>query len=86
MVNVLQALRAHDEEAVELLAFPQVEQKNVVEPSMDIGPEPQEGEEESRMLLRFSVPRAPVMVARWVSFNVIDTERQDWARGWSAAE
>ncbi|MFD7596298.1 Helicase associated domain protein [Kitasatospora sp. NPDC059812] len=86
LVNVLQALRAHDEEAVELLAIPQVEQTNVVEPSMDIGSEPQEGEEESRMLLRFSAPRDPVMVARWVSFNVIDTERQDWVRGWSAAE
>ncbi|MFD7583660.1 Helicase associated domain protein [Kitasatospora sp. NPDC059817] len=86
LVNVLQALRAHDEEAVELLAIPQVEQTNVVEPSFDIGPEPQEGEQESRMLLRFSAPRDPVMVARWVSFNVIDTERQDWARGWSAAE
>ncbi|GAA2969717.1 helicase associated domain-containing protein [Streptomyces enissocaesilis] len=24
------------------------------------------------------------MVANWISFNVIDTERQDWARGWSA--
>ncbi|MFF1446112.1 helicase associated domain-containing protein [Streptomyces sp. NPDC058295] len=24
------------------------------------------------------------MVADWVSFNVIDTERQDWARGWAA--
>ncbi|MER7674684.1 Helicase associated domain protein [Kitasatospora sp. NPDC096128] len=86
LVNVLQALRAHDEEAVELLAIPQTGQKNSVEPSMDIGPEPKEGEKESRMLLRFSAPRDPVMVAQWVSFNVIDTERQDWARGWSAAE
>jgi hypothetical protein len=24
------------------------------------------------------------MVADWVSFNVIDTEKQDWARGWAA--
>ncbi|MEV7783647.1 Helicase associated domain protein [Kitasatospora sp. NPDC088351] len=86
LVNVLQALRAHDEEAVELLAIPQTEQQNSIEPSFDIGPEPQEGEKESRMLLRFSAPRDPVMVAQWVSFNVIDTERQDWARGWSAAE
>ncbi|MFB7477059.1 Helicase associated domain protein [Kitasatospora sp. NPDC056184] len=86
LVNVLQALRAHDEEAVELLAIPQVEQKNVVEPSTDIGPAPEEGEKESRMLLHFSAPRDPMMVANWVSFQVIDTERQDWARGWSAAE
>ncbi|NJP80869.1 helicase, partial [Streptomyces sp. AA8] len=31
----------------------------------------------------FAAPRDPVMVAEWVSFNVIDTERQDWARGWA---
>jgi hypothetical protein len=24
------------------------------------------------------------MVADWISFNVIDTERQDWGRGWAA--
>ncbi|MGW4809350.1 Helicase associated domain protein [Kitasatospora sp. NPDC004272] len=86
LVNVLQALRAHDEEAVELLAIPQVEQKRDVEPSVEIGSAPQDGEKESRMILRFSAPRDPVMVAQWVSFNVIDTERQDWARGWGAAE
>ncbi|MFD0319374.1 helicase associated domain-containing protein [Streptomyces flavalbus] len=40
-------------------------------------------QEESQLLLRFAVPRDPVMVADWVSFNVIDTERQDWARGWA---
>ncbi|MGP3954126.1 Helicase associated domain protein [Streptomyces sp. 7N604] len=84
LLKVLQGLRAHDEEAIELLAIPQEPRKNVVEPSMHIGPEPEEGEEESRLLLRFAVPRDPVMVAEWVSFNVIDTERQDWARGYSA--
>jgi len=42
---------------------------------------PEEGEDESRLLLRFAAPRDPVMVAEWVSFNVIDTEKQDWARG-----
>ncbi|WP_244207359.1 helicase associated domain-containing protein, partial [Streptomyces swartbergensis] len=49
-----------------------------------IGPPPEEGEEESRLLLRFAAPRDPVMVADWVNFNVIDTEKQDWARGWAA--
>lgn len=33
---------------------------------------------------RSAYPRDPVMVADWVSFNVIDTEKQDWARGWAA--
>ncbi|MFI1369349.1 DEAD/DEAH box helicase [Streptomyces griseochromogenes] len=84
LVKVLAGLRAHDEEAVELLAIPQEPQKDVAQPSMHIGPEPGEGEEESRLLLRFAAPRDPVTVAEWVSFNVIDTERQDWARGWTA--
>ncbi|MGW9030044.1 Helicase associated domain protein [Streptomyces sp. NPDC055722] len=84
LVKVLEGLRAHDEEAVELLAIPQEPQKDVVQPSVNIGTEPEEGEEESRLLLRFAAPRDPVMVADWVSFNVIDTEKQDWARGWTA--
>ncbi|MFD7092001.1 Helicase associated domain protein [Streptomyces sp. NPDC059896] len=83
LVKVLEGLRAHDEEAVELLAIPQEPQKDVAQPSVNIGTPPEEGEEESRLLLRFAAPRDPVMVAEWVSFNVIDTERQDWARGWA---
>ncbi|MEU9322010.1 Helicase associated domain protein [Streptomyces sp. NPDC048295] len=83
LVKVLEGLRAHDEEAIELLAIPQEPQKDVAQPSEYIGPPPGEGEEESRLLLRFATPRDPVMVANWVSFNVIDTERQDWARGWA---
>ncbi|WP_405851160.1 Helicase associated domain protein [Streptomyces sp. NBC_00090] len=83
LVKVLEGLRAHDEEAVELLAIPQEPQKDVAQPSAYIGPPPGEGEDESRLLLRFAAPRDPVMVADWVSFNVIDTERQDWARGWA---
>ncbi|WP_442817903.1 helicase associated domain-containing protein [Streptomyces sp. NBC_01591] len=55
-----------------------------MQPSEYIGPPPGEGEEESRLLLRFAAPRDPVMVADWVSFNVIDTEKQDWARGWAS--
>jgi hypothetical protein len=83
LVNVLQGLRAHDEEAIELLAIPQ-DSPARSKPVMDIGPEPEEGEGESRLLLRFAAPRDPVMVADWVQFNVIDTERQDWARGYAA--
>ncbi|MET9062455.1 Helicase associated domain protein [Streptomyces antibioticus] len=83
LVKVLEGLRAHDEEAVELLAIPQEPQKDVAQPSVTIGTAPGEGEEESRLLLRFAAPRDPVTVANWVSFNVIDTERQDWARGWA---
>ncbi|MGW0673250.1 Helicase associated domain protein [Streptomyces sp. NPDC002746] len=84
LVKVLEGLRAHDEEAIELLAIPQEPQKDVAQPSEYIGPPPEEGQEESRLLLRFAAPRDPVMVADWVSFNVIDTEKQDWARGWAS--
>ncbi|MEU1820799.1 Helicase associated domain protein [Streptomyces roseifaciens] len=83
LVKVLEGLRAHDEEAVELLAIPQEPQKDIAQPSVYIGTEPEEGAEEARLLLRFAAPRDPVMVAEWVSFNVINTERQDWARGWA---
>ncbi|MFE5199008.1 Helicase associated domain protein [Streptomyces sp. NPDC056601] len=83
LVKVLEGLRAHDEEAVELLAIPQEPQNGVAQPSDYIGAAPGDNEEETRLLLRFAAPRDPVMVADWVSFNVIDTERQDWARGWA---
>lgn len=66
-----------------MLAIPQEPQKDVAQPSVNIGVAPEGGEEESRLLLRFAAPRDPVMVADWVSFNVIDTERQDWARAWA---
>jgi hypothetical protein len=86
LVAVLRALRSHDEEAIELLAIPQAEQQRSVNPSLDIGPEPEPGQPENRILLRFSTQRDPKMVADWVSFNVIDTERLDWARGYNAAQ
>ncbi|MFI2214811.1 Helicase associated domain protein [Streptomyces sp. NPDC020141] len=83
LVKVLEGLRAHDEDAIELLAIPQEPRKDIAQQSEFIGTPPGEGEEESRLLLRFAAPRDPVMVADWVSFNVIDTDRQDWARGWA---
>lgn len=85
LVRVLEGLRAHDERAVEMLAIPQENQKRIVDPSQYIGPEPADGEEETRLLLRFAAPRDPVMVAKWIRFQVFDTERQDWQRGYDAA-
>ncbi|MBH1935819.1 Helicase associated domain protein [Streptomyces sp. AV19] len=84
LVKVLEGLRAHDGEAVELLAIPQTNTP-LVAPSPVIGPVPEEGGEEARFLLRFTSPRDPLLIAQWVNFNVIDVERQDWARGWAAA-
>ncbi|MFE9890630.1 Helicase associated domain protein [Streptomyces scopuliridis] len=85
LVKVLEGLRAHDERAVEMLAIPQENQKRVVDPSGNIGEEPGEDEEESRLLLRFAAPRDPVVIAKWVKFQILDTERQDWQRGYDAA-
>ncbi|MFE7402334.1 Helicase associated domain protein [Streptomyces sp. NPDC057557] len=85
LVKVLEGLRAHDERAIEMLAIPQENQKQVVDPSQTIGPEPEDGEEESRLLLRFAAPRDPVMIAKWIKFQILDTERQDWTRGYDTA-
>ncbi|MFD7169521.1 helicase associated domain-containing protein [Streptomyces violascens] len=86
LVKVLEGLRAQDERAVEILAIPQENQKSVVDPSVDIGEEPEDSEEEHRLLLRFAAPRDPVTVAKFVKYRVINTERQDWLRGYNAAQ
>ncbi|GAB2884989.1 DEAD/DEAH box helicase [Streptomyces mayteni] len=80
LVKVLEGLRAHDEQAIELLAIPQTN-TNSMSPTADIGLPPEDGEEEGRLLLRFSSKRDPAAVAEWIAYNVIDTERQDWGRG-----
>ncbi|MFI9046168.1 Helicase associated domain protein [Streptomyces sp. NPDC053427] len=87
LVKVLAGLRAHDERAVELLAIPQEERKTVVNPSVDIGAAPESDDAaEARLLLRFAAPRDPVMIAQWVRYQVLHTERQDWMRGYEAAQ
>ncbi|MFE1877692.1 Helicase associated domain protein [Streptomyces sp. NPDC059496] len=85
LVRVLAGLRAHDEMAVEMLAIPQENQKRIVDPSQPVGKAPEEGEEESRLLLRFATPRDPALIAKWITYQVINTERQDWRRGAEAA-
>ncbi|MGW7333761.1 DEAD/DEAH box helicase family protein, partial [Streptomyces sp. NPDC054840] len=85
LIRVLEGLRAHDEKAVEMLAIPQENQKRVVNPSLPVGKSPEDGEEESRLLLRFATLRDPALIAKWISYTVINTERQDWRRGAEAA-
>ncbi|KPI31939.1 type III restriction protein res subunit [Actinobacteria bacterium OV450] len=85
LIRVLQGLRAHDERAVEMLAIPQENQKRIVAPSPLIGEAPDTGEEEARLLLRFAAPRDPALIAKWISYQVFNTERQDWRRGVEAA-
>ncbi len=84
LVKILQGLRAHDERAVEMLAIPQENTER--QESAWVGPEPEEGEEESRMLLRFSSPKSAAAVANLVRYQVLDTEREDWTRGLAAAQ
>ncbi|GLX41393.1 helicase [Streptomyces roseochromogenus] len=85
LIRVLNGLRAHDERAVEMLAIPQENQKRVVQPSLSVGEAPKEGDEENRLLLRFAAPRDPALIAKWISYQVFNTERQDWRRGVEAA-
>ncbi|MFD7399381.1 Helicase associated domain protein [Streptomyces virginiae] len=85
LVRVLAGLRAHDEKAVEMLAIPQANQERIVDPSRPVGQVLEGGEEESRLLLRFATPRDPALIAKWISYTVINTERHDWRRGAEAA-
>ncbi|MFE0916131.1 helicase-related protein, partial [Streptomyces sp. NPDC058812] len=85
LIRILEGIRAHHEKAVEMLAIPQEPRKRVVDPSLPVGPVPAEGEEEGRLLLRFAAPRDPALIAKWISYTVINTERQDWRRGAEAA-
>ncbi|MFE3762500.1 helicase associated domain-containing protein [Streptomyces sp. NPDC059104] len=68
-----------------MLAIPQENQKRIVQPSLSVGKAPAEGEEENRLLLRFAAPRDPALIAKWISYQVFNTERQDWRRGVKAA-
>ncbi|MFE1558134.1 Helicase associated domain protein [Streptomyces sp. NPDC058734] len=85
LIRVLNGLRAHDERAVEMLAIPQKNQKRIVAPSPLVGEAPADGEDETRLLLRFAAPRDPALIAKWINYQVFNTERQDWRRGLEAA-
>ncbi|MET7305423.1 Helicase associated domain protein, partial [Embleya sp. NPDC005575] len=95
--RVLQALRAHDADIVDILAVPQVngtpqgergpdeadEDEAVGEDGEDAGGE---GREEWRPILRFSSRRDPVEIARFVEMRVVDPQSRNWLRGLRAAE
>ncbi|AUH38854.1 DEAD/DEAH box helicase [Streptomyces sp. CMB-StM0423] len=84
LVKVMSALRAHDSKMVEMLAVPQ-DHTSPVEPSTSIGTAPAEGEEEQRLLLRFSSRRSPEAIRRFVDMQVINPVRASWANGYAAA-
>ncbi|WP_327380724.1 hypothetical protein [Streptomyces sp. NBC_01207] len=57
----------------------------MVKPSLLVGQAPEEGEEERRLLLRFAAPRDPALIAKWFSYQIFNTECQDWRRCLEAA-
>nr|WP_026328135.1 DEAD/DEAH box helicase [Streptomyces sulphureus] len=83
LVTVLQALRAHDEKMVDMLALPQTPAAEVSVPER-VGPAPDDGEE-GRLLLRFSTRRDPAELARFVQMRVLEPERDNWRAGYAAA-
>ncbi|MEU2629260.1 Helicase associated domain protein [Kitasatospora sp. NPDC007106] len=84
LVRVLEGLRSHDEEAVEMLATPTT--NTTKQWPVRIGAAPGEGEEESRLLVRFSSKRDPFFLANLVSYQILDLDRADWNRGHLAAQ
>ncbi|MEU7067681.1 Helicase associated domain protein [Streptomyces sp. NPDC046161] len=85
LVKVLAGLRAHDERAVEMLAEPQNDHLRTYGTSPYLGEEPSEGEEEARPLLRFGAHRDPALIARFVRYNLIEPEHENWLAGHRAA-
>ncbi|UCA51106.1 Helicase associated domain protein [Streptomyces sp. WA6-1-16] len=82
LVKVLMALRAHDAQAVEQLAAPQVAGGRagggLVEGPGEVGKLAAE-------LLSFSRPRDPAQLAAFISLRVLQPEKQFWRRGLAAA-
>ncbi|MCD9145883.1 DEAD/DEAH box helicase [Streptomyces albireticuli] len=90
LAKVLGALRAHDTDTIEALADPRV-RSGSYEPE-EAGEEVQErpeGEQgpsaPARELLKFSTPRDPALLARFVKLRVIEPENAFWRRGIEAA-
>ncbi|MBT2386546.1 DEAD/DEAH box helicase [Streptomyces sp. ISL-11] len=94
LAKILEALRAHDIDTIEALADPRVrsgsygpqEEAWAGEPGAgDGGQEQVEGEQlpsgPARELLKFSTPRDPAMLARFVKLRVIEPENAFWRRG-----
>ncbi|MFJ6701009.1 Helicase associated domain protein [Streptomyces sp. NPDC091272] len=94
LAKVLGALRSHDADAIEALADPRVRSG-----SWDTAGTAEAGEEEgqerrdtatgpgtgARELLRFSAPRDPAEVARFVALRVLHPETDFWRAGIAAA-
>ncbi|MFI6644809.1 Helicase associated domain protein [Streptomyces sp. NPDC050504] len=97
LATVLEALRAHDTEAIEALADPRVRSGSWSgdEDGQDVdagaeGDEAGDGgqlgvRERAASLLEFSTPRDPATLAQFVKLRVIEPEREYWRQGVAAA-
>lgn len=94
LIKILTALRAHDAEAVELLAVPQAQSKRApAEPDdedqdglaedddQDEGP----ASRAARNLLKFSTPRDAAELADFVRLRILTPEGTAWLAGYQAA-
>ncbi|MEU2674665.1 helicase associated domain-containing protein [Streptomyces sp. NPDC007164] len=90
LAKVLGALRAHDTETIEHLADPRIRSGSWQEETAEEGEaeaerEVSEGERgpstPARELLKFSTPRYPALLARFVKLRVIEPENTFWRRG-----
>ncbi|MEU4506970.1 Helicase associated domain protein [Streptomyces sp. NPDC024089] len=90
LAKVLSALRAHDTETIEHLADPRIRSgswhpEGVGEGEAEAEREVPEGVRgpsvPARELLKFSTPRDPALLARFVKLRVIEPENTFWRRG-----
>ncbi|MEU7168002.1 Helicase associated domain protein [Streptomyces morookaense] len=90
LVKILAALRAHDTDTIEALADPRVRSGSY--PAQEAAGAGEGGREQSeeggrgasvsaRELLKFSLPRDPALLARFVRLRVIEPENAFWRRG-----
>ncbi|MFI1177485.1 DEAD/DEAH box helicase [Streptomyces melanogenes] len=98
LAKVLEALRAHDTETIEALADPRKRSGSWAQGDddgdglavADGGAEDDQGERTAvsgaaAQLLKFSTPRDPAELARFVRLRVIEPENEYWRRGIQAA-
>ncbi|MFI9723971.1 Helicase associated domain protein [Streptomyces sp. NPDC052396] len=87
LAKVLEALRAHDTDTIEALTDPRRRSGSYM-PEEETGEGDQEQPEgelgpgvSARELLKFSTPRDPAQLARFVKLRVIEPENSFWRRG-----
>ncbi|MEU4352900.1 Helicase associated domain protein [Streptomyces sp. NPDC023838] len=98
LAKILEALRAHDTETIEALTDPRVRSGSWAQGDddgaglavADGGDEDDQGDRTAvsgaaAQLLKFSTPRDPAELARFVKLRVIEPENEYWRRGIQAA-